>query len=498
MNRREFLGNSIFSGLTMMGLAGGGLGIITRAYAAQSPAGNKKRKRPNIIFFFTDDQGWGDMGAYGHPVLKTPNMDRLAAESCKFTNFYVTAPVCSPSRAGAMTGRIQNRFGMTSIINAKAICPTTKDFMVNVPVFHHVPVDEPMLPRQLQKAGYCTGHVGKWHLSLIGRHKTEPTPFDYGFDFWSTNRGSGEDGQIGKSLLPKERHLWPGKFIDEGIRFIKEANDQPFYLNVWTLAPHGPHDYCPKRYRQMYSDRTPEEQVYFGCVTQLDEEMGRLLKYLDETGLSENTIFIFVSDNGPESAIVPWGPTSRGRTPFRGNKHLLYEGGIRVPGIVRWPGVTKAGSVCDIPVSTLDLFPTLCAAAGAALPDDPEKPLDGGDFRQAIQGKPVKRPHPLYWQYELSLSHKFIGAVISPPLAMRDGHWKIMSDRSFENIELYNLDIDPCEHWNLAKQHPKIAKRMFKQLKSLFEEVNGPYSQRAKYYNPNIKDPSLLPHSDSR
>ena len=219
-------------------------------------------------------------------------------------------------------------------------------------------------------------------------------------------------------------------------------------------------------------------------------------KYLDDTGLADNTVIIFASDNGPESALLPWAPTSRGRTPFKGHKHVLYEGGIRVPGIVRWPGLTQPGSECNIAVSTLDLFPTLCKAANAPLPNNPQQPLDGGDLRDAIKGKQVNRRQPLYWQYEFAPSHYVIASGVSKALAMRDGCWKLMSDRSFENFELYNLDIDPAEHWNLVRQHPDIAQRLKVKLKKIFDEVNGPYQQKAKYMNPNIPNRTVLQHAD--
>jgi arylsulfatase A-like enzyme len=457
-----------------------------------------------VIFILTDDQGWGDLGCFGHKILKTPNLDKLAESGCKMNEFYVSAPICAPSRAGAMTGRIQNRFGMSHILNADSFKPMTRDYMVHVPLYHHVPTDEPMLPRQLQKAGYRTGHIGKWHLSMLNhRDKGEPVPTDYGFDYWFTLEGGGKGHYKEPTGWIRNGHKVPGKhadwtaelYINDAISFIESCNDQPFYLNLWTFTPHEYHD-CPDSYKQMYSGRTAQEQVYMGCITHLDDELGRLFKYLDDNGLSDNTVIVFASDNGPESAVVPWGPNSRGRTPFKGHKHVLHEGGIRVPGIVRWPGITTAGSECNEAVSTLDLLPTLCLAAGAPIPEREDQPLDGGDFRVAFHGETVNRNIPLYWQNEFAPSHFIIGSGTSKALAMRDGYWKLMSDMSFENFELYNLDIDPAEHWNLYRQHPEIVKNMAGKLKEIFKDVNGPYQKKAKYLNPRIPNSTVLQHSD--
>jgi arylsulfatase A len=491
INRRNFLKSTLALGVTasLMNISG-----VSAA----------KVEKPNFVFIFTDDQGWGDMGAFGHKILKTPNMDRLASQGCKMNEFYVTAPVCAPSRAGMMTGRIQNRFGMSHILNADSFKPMTLDYMCHVPLFHHVPAGEPMLSEQLQKAGYATGHIGKWHLSMLNhRDKGEPTPNDYGFDYWFTLEGGGKGhykepaGWIRNGQKVPGRHAdWTNElYFNEAINFIEENKSKPFYLNIWSFTPHERHE-CPQSYKDMYSERTPQEQVYMGSLTHFDHELGRFLDYLEESGLCDNTVIIFASDNGPESAVVPWGPNSRGRTPFKGHKHVLHEGGIRVPGIVKWPGVTEPGSECNVAVSTLDIFPTLCSAAGAQLPDNPDLQLDGGDFRAAIKGEQVKRKQPLYWQCEFAPAHYIIGSGTSKALAMREGPWKIMSDMSFENFELYNLDFDPAEHWNLVRQHPDILEKMKVKLKKIFDEVNGPYSKNAKYINPNIPNRTVSDHAD--
>lgn len=466
MKRRTFLRHCLAGGAAMAATP-----LVARAQTGDAPA-----RPPNIIFLFADDQGYGDLGCYGHPMLRTPAIDRLAAQGCRFTDFYVTAPVCGPSRAGYLTGRDQNRFGM------KFLCQHGR--WPNLPRFHHVPTSEPSLARQLQSAGYRTGHIGKWHLSLVDQFPTvEPWPDQYGFDHYLVRDG-GEGAHRDPSNWTRNGKRVPGKlagwaaelYIDEAIRFIEQQPaDRPFYLQIWSFTPHEMVD-CPDEYKAMYADLTPQEQVYYGCITHMDAQYGRLLHYLDQRGLTDNTIVIFSSDNGPEHPNLSWVPSSRGSTgPLGGCKHVLYEGGIRVPGIVRWPGVVRPGFVCREPVSTLDLFPTLCAAAGAALPDT--HPLDGTNLRRALEGGAIERARPLYWQYDLARLHRDGGVLTtSPQLALRDGRWKLLCDVDFSGVELYNLDIDAGEKWNLAERHPDIVARLLPPLRAMYADINSPYA----------------------
>ncbi len=481
MKRRDFLKSAGATALAVPALA-----QRTEAVPAQPP------ERPNFIFLFADDQGWGDLGCYGHPVLKTPAVDDLAKRGCRFTDFSSASPVCAPSRAAAMTGRNPNRYGMKFLCN---------DGQFDSPLYHHVPVQEPMLPRQLQKAGYRTGHIGKWHLSLC-KYDDEPTPHDYGFDHYLILEKSSE-GKWGRGLyrnpsdwsrngerVPGKLADWtPTLYVDEAIRFIESCGDQPFYLNLWSFTPHEDVE-CDDRYKAMYGDRTAPEQTYFGSITQMDEQYGRLIAFLEERGLMDNTVIVYSSDNGPEHPLLPWGKNSRGSTgPFRGAKHVLYEGGVRVPGVIYWPGVAEPGSVSDVPVSLLDLLPTICGAAGAPMPEG--FALDGGDFRPAFEGRPVERAHPLFWQYERAVEHRNRGDLfISPPVALRKGPWKLLCDMDLETgIELYNLEIDRGEKWNFAPQHPEIVEELRAELRPVFEDVNGPYSREtSNYLNPNIPD----------
>lgn len=458
------------------------LGISVRAN--ESKAGNESgAKPPNIIVLFADDLGWGDLGCQGHPFVKTPAIDGLARTGCRLTQFYVTAPVCSPSRAGFLTGRIQNRFGMQSLI---------RDTGPNI--FHHVPLEEPLLPRLLKSAGYTTAHIGKWHLSFVGRD-AEPSMADYGYDYSmvlaASRNGSYKDSKWqrnGERIETTNR--WTADiYVDEAIKFIEHAGSRPFFINLWSFAPHQEVD-CKQDFRDLYADRTESEQYFYGTVSQMDEQYGRLLKYLDDQHLAENTIVIFSSDNGPEPHLIPWSNRARGSTGgLRGGKHHLFEGGIRVPGIVRWPGVTEPGSVINTVCWTADILPTLCTATGVAIPTDLHS--DGVNIRAALRGEKLTREEPLFWQFPFGVNLKDGTYAAAPGLALRDGCWKLHCDTNFGNVLLYNLDIDANEKWNMAAEYPEISDRLLHKMRTMRADVNGPYSKTAHFLNQRISDSTV-------
>jgi len=357
-----------------------------------------------------------------------------------------------------------------------------------------------MLSRQLQRAGYRTCHIGKWHLSIPGVYDN-PSPAEYGFDHYlilppdgrGMYRNPTDWNRNGETVSGKLADWAPDLYVDEAIAFIRETGDQPFYINLWTFTPHEDVA-CAEEYKKMYEGRTEAEQTYYGSLTQQDDAFGRLFRFLDDAGLSENTVVIFASDNGPEHPLLPWVQYSAGSTgPFRGSKHLLYEGGIRVPGIIRWPSLSKPGSVSRVPVSTIDLFPTLCAAAGAPLP--PDIPLDGADMRPAFFSKPMERPHALYWQYDRApIEHRHRGEIFtSPPIAVREGPWKILCDTTMNAVELYNLDFDQGEKWNLAAKYPDIAAGLREKVKAIHADVQASADMAQGFLNPKMPPPSKEP-----
>lgn len=480
MNRREFL----------KGLAGAGAVLALRGCTRPGRWLNlsdaSSNPHPNILFIMLDDLGWGDLGCFGHPVIRTPNLDHFAGNSCRCTDFYVPAPICSPTRAGCLTGRDPNRYGFKHVINTGMVNPNVK-----VPEIHHLPLSEPSLARLLRQAGYRTGTIGKWHLSLTG-YDSEPQPRDYGFDHYFIHAGGGSlyrgPAQWDRNGIKTEvgPDTWfPKLYVDDAIDFIDQGG-QPFYLQVWPFSPHVTEE-AAAAYRDLYPGRTEHERTYFGCVTQIDEQLGRLFAHLRKTGLLEETIIIFTSDNGPEPPVNIFNheQARQGSSgPFRGSKHVLYEGGIRVPGIIHWPDLTHPRQVCRTPLSVLDLVPTLCGVAGVPLPAGTK--FDGADFHPALSGRPITRPHPLYWQCEYAMN-TFMGPDYhSPPLALRMENWKLMCDLNFENCRLYNLDVDPGEQFTLDREFPERVKQMREQLKAVYADINGPESKRTDYLNPNL------------
>jgi arylsulfatase A len=461
-------------------------GVATGLLCLAAAARAEPAARPlNVIVLLADDMGWGDLGCQGHPFVHTPGIDRLAATGCRLEQFYVTAPVCSSSRAGLITGRIQNRYGLQHII---------RDHGPNPPVYHHVPLEEPMMPRLFKAAGFTTAHIGKWHLSFVGR-KGEPTMADYGYDYameldafkryaeyydspWWRN---------GEPVVTKDR--WTDTvYVDEAIAFIEQHRGKPFFINLWSYAPHM-EVACSRQYRAMYADRTVSEQFYYGTISQMDAEYARLLDYLDRTGLADSTIVVFSSDNGPPPPLMDITNRARGSTGgLRGSKYCLYEGGIREPGIIRWPGLTRPGSVSREVCWTPDLLATFAAVYGLRLPA--ELPFDGIDLRPALRGEKLVRAEPLYWQHPFANNVRGGVNAGSPGLALRDGPWKLHCDTRFGHLELYNLDTDRNEQWNMKDVYPEIAGRLLKKMRAMYAEINGPYSKEAHFINPEMPEGS--------
>ena len=464
------------------------LALLPGSLGAAEPQG----RPPNIIVLLNDDQGSGDLGVAGHPFIKTPHLDRLAQEGCRFTDFYATAPVCSPSRAGFITGRIQSRFGLHHLINGGE--------KADLPLFQYIPPTEPMLPRLLHQAGYATAHFGKWHCSFSERPGS-PSMRDYGFDTAKIlNAGrmgsyfnSKWDGDEGRT---QSTDRWTADaYVDDAIAFIERSGDRPFFVNLWSFAPHQEVE-ASSEFRALYADLPENEQHYFGAISQMDAAYGRLLEFLKQKGLMDNTIIFFSSDNGPEPHLIPWSDRARGSTGgLRGAKHALYEGGIRVPAIVYWPGVAVPGSVCRQPVWMPDVTATFCAAAGVSAPDD--RPFDGVDLRPALRGKTLSRPDPLFWQFPYrGVGLRDSSKATSPPLALRDGSWKMLCNDDFTGVELYNLEVDRSEQWNMQKEYPEVTARLLAAIRRMQDSVNTVPPEGIDNLSPAMKLPDGKKASD--
>lgn len=432
--------------------------MICITSVSKAGVNSESDKKPNIIFIFCDDLGFGDLGCYGNHKMKTPNLDKMAAEGTLFTNFSVASPVCSPSRVGIMTGQYPARHRIHYAIGGEK---HNKDF--NMP--NYLDPEIATITKLLQTSGYTTAHFGKWHM---GATQNAPVPTKYGIDESRTHNSKVNN----KSELCYDGVPPSGKaerLIDITIDFIERHKEGPFYINCWMTEPHSvlaPSQEQLDEYpelKSMAKGFSSTTQVYRAVITSIDKQVGRLLNKLEELGIAENTLVVFSSDNGPSPV---WGiDTAHSGAgdvgPLRGCKASLYEGGIRVPFIVRWPGHTPAGRVDDETViSGVDLLPTFCSFAGIKISD--EINLDGQDMSTALLGNTIKRTKPLMWQYRFGPWGRHIQK--SPALAMRDGDWKLMMNPDGSRAELYNLKENPCEMDNLANENQKIVKQMSRKL----------------------------------
>jgi arylsulfatase A-like enzyme len=401
--------------------------------------------------------GYGDIGCYGGKFAPTPNIDRLAAEGIRFTQFYVASPICSASRTALTTGMFPARWCITSYLHERKANRGCEQADYLDPA-------APSLAHTLKRAGYATGHFGKWHMGG-GRDVTDAPPFEaYGFD---EHVGTYESPDPHPDITATN-WIWSDKdkvkrwdrtafFVDKALDFLCRHKGQPCYVNLWPDDVHTP--WVPSGERLSEYPNGPIEQRKFQAVLdEYDRQLGRLLTGLEQLGIDQNTIVIFSSDNGP---LPTFGGTRAGG--LRGSKLSLYEGGIIEPLIVRWPGHTPVGHVDkETVLGGVDLFPTVCALAGVPLPKN--MGLDGEDLSAAILGKPMDRTKPLFWEY--GRNEKFFaypqGRDRSPNLAARQGKWKLLINADGAGAELYDLNADPKETISLAEARPDVAARLAK------------------------------------
>jgi arylsulfatase A-like enzyme len=404
--------------------------------------------QPNIVFLLADDLGWGDLGVTGSTVNRTPHLDQLARDGVLWTQFYVASPVCSPTRASFLTGRfpaslaIHGHFASPQE-NAARTMPEALDPTV------------PNLPTSLSAAGYKTAHFGKWHLG-----RTHPLS-DYGFS-------TGRDDRDGTWRLWEEPAEMSRKVADETIAFIRqhaqEHPNRPFYVQSWFIEPHAPVAPSDEQLRPFAHLTTPNSrfvsprQLYAATVAELDRNIGRILAALEECGLAGNTLVVFTSDNGPEAPeILNAAHSAAGSAgPFRGRKRSIYEGGVRLPLITRWPDRIAPNQVRDDAVlAAVDFFPTIVALTGQnPLPTS----IDGENHADTLLGGPQMRRSPLFWEWRF----RIFGHVWnrSPQLAVRDGPWKLLMNRDRSRVELYHLPTDPLEAVNRADEEPATVERL--------------------------------------
>lgn len=439
-------------------------------------------ERPNILVVLCDDLGYGDLGCYGHPAIKTPHLDKLAAEGIRFTECYSAAPVCSSSRAGLLTGRTPSRMGIYDWIPA------------NHPM--HLKPEETTVATLLRDAGYATCHVGKWHLNGKFNSPEQPQPRDHGFDHWmSTQNNAGPSHANPRNFVRNGTPVGPQEgyscqlVAGEAIRWLCELKDKskPFFLFVCFHEPHEPVASPPDLVAQYPDAKNPDQAEYFANVTNVDAAVGKLLDKIDELKLTEETLVIFTSDNGPETLLrYPNGKRSYGSPgPLRGMKLHLYDGGFRVPGIVRYPRRIKAGQTSSEPVCSLDFLPTFCELAGIKLPEN--RTFDGTSMIAVFDGQSVPRTVPLYWHYFRSIGEpkaamrvgdymilgKWDGPQLGPGGSVHHGDCETIKSAQLVGFELYNVKSDLGQQTDLAAAEPEKLKELSALLTAKYKEVQA-------------------------
>jgi N-acetylgalactosamine-6-sulfatase len=434
-----------------------GLLIAALAVGAIPAAAQAQASKPNIVFILADDLGYADLKCYGHPYARTPNLDQLAAEGTRFTQVYMTGITCCPSRTGLMTGKFPATF---------------REYPASAGFGNRVTVTE-----LLKQSGYTTGHFGKWHIGA------QETPGTYGIDAINVTPGEG-------ARRREDERGRDANIFDDAIGFIEKHKQGPFYVNVWGHISHFPIT-PPPALLERFDDLTVNEgdfsaamrqkfadvrksggdvntgmRRYLADVESMDAAVGRLLKSLDALGLRENTIVVFSSDQGPApvrppakaNALAPAAKRQRIEAQAnmlgyageaRGGKHGMYEGGVRVPFIIRWPGRVPANRVnTSSVIGGIDWLPTLCRIAGAGFD---AAAFDGEDVSEVWLGQDRKRTRPLFWKTN----------NVRSDIAIRDGDWKLFyTVRNRGETELYDLSVDRAETTNVATRHPDVVKRL--------------------------------------
>lgn len=432
----------------------------------------RRYQKPNILYINIDDLGWRDVGFMGSDFYETPNLDRLADQGMVFTNAYAPASNCAPSRACCMSGQYTPRHGVFTVGNSERGNARTRK-LIPTPNRIDLPDEQITIAEALKAAGYRTIHLGKWHLgddpctqgfdiNIGGSHAGAP------HSYFSPYRNANlPDGPAGEHL--------PERLTDEAIRFLEERSDRPFFMSFAMYSVHTPLQ-APKetiaRYKAKPASPGQSNATYAAMIEHMDTSVGRLLAKLDELGLAENTLVLFTSDNGGVAKISS-------QAPLRAGKGAYYEGGIREPMILRWPGITQSGSICEVPVHGVDFFPTFLDAAGVTVPQG--KLLDGVSFLPLLTGRGTFAERALFWHFPIYLQNYGRNEGNRDPLfrtrpgsAVRLGQWKLHEYFEDGGLELYNLETDLGETTNLAAGHPEKVKQLHDLLKQWRKKTNAP------------------------
>ena len=458
--------------------------------------------RPNFIFVLIDDLGWRDLSCYGSQFYETPNLDRLCAEGMRFTDAYAACPVCSPTRASILSGKYPARVGVTDWIGGH-----TRGKLLDAPYIDHLPLEEKSLAKALNGAGYATWHVGKWHL---GKESYWPEKHGFEENVAGCHMGSPWRGYFSPWQIPTLKDGPEGQYLtdrltDEAVRLIKSNEGRPFFLNLWYYTVHTPiqakeakiakyeakakemgldtvktfeeGDFFPcehKKDQRIMRRLVQSDPVYAAMIESLDESIGRVLQAVEESGQTENTVIIFTSDNGG-LATSEGSPTCN--APLAEGKGWMYEGGTREPLFIKWPGVIQAGSVCDVPVSSPDFYPTLLEMA--ALDPIPEQHVDGVSLVPLLKGAKDLDREAIFWHYP-----HYANQGGTPGSSIRAGDYKLIEFFEDDTIELYNLGADIGEEHDLAAKEPELAAKLRQQLADWRRSVDAKLPQPNPDYVP--------------
>ncbi|MEO2036904.1 MAG: sulfatase-like hydrolase/transferase [Planctomycetaceae bacterium] len=442
---------------------------------------------PNILVIFIDDMGFADPSCFGNPLVKTPHIDKLAAQGIKLANFYVNSPICSASRVALTTGQYQGRWKIHSYLNTRA-------GNANRGMADYLDPSAPTTAKKLKAAGYATAHFGKWHMGGGRDVDDAPLPRAYGFDESLVSfEGLGDRIISNPKGVERARALGHGKIIscnrwermqiqtDRTIDFIRRHRDGPFYVRLFPNDVHDAHVPIPgsaDKFKSVSDD--PFVRDFFAVLEEMDKQIGRVISTIDELNLGKKTLILFTSDNGPTDWPKKYltGPPAGFTGPYRGRKWSLYEGGIRMPFIARWTGTIPAGiEDATSVVSAIDLSPTICRFAGVPVEDN----LDGLDRGDVLLGKPSRRGKPVFWQY--GHPHAILKGGKpehqSPTFAMRDGRWKFLVNPDGSEAQLLDLETDEGETTNLLSKHSSRAAAMAARISEWADDIGFAFDNKA-------------------
>ena len=459
-----------------------------------SASAEEPTKKPNIVIIFTDDQGYADVGCFGAKTIRTPNLDKLAQDGIRFTNFYVSQPVCSASRSSLLTGCYANRIGIHGALGPNST--------------HGIDTNETTLAELCKSQGYATGMAGKWHLGhhpmfLPTRHGFDSyLGLPYSNDMWpfhpEAKKGTYSklpmfDGETiaDEEVTPSDQTQLTTKYTERAVKFIKENAKKPFFLYVAHSMPHVPLFVSDKHKGKS------KQGLYGDVIEEIDWSVGTILKALDDNKVAENTLVVFTSDNGP---WLSYGNHGGSATPLREGKGTVWEGGVRVPFIARWPGVIPAKSVCHEPAMTIDVLPTVAKFIGAELP---KLPIDGKDIGPLLRAeKDAKSPQAAYFFYYQTNQLQ----------AVRSGKWKLMLPHTYRSMQgqaegkdgipgkykqvkieqpqLFNLEADMSETTDVAAANPDVVKMLLEHAERARTELGDSLTKRVGKGN---REPGRLP-----